>query len=310
MSGGTASSQRAGTGGWRLLTIVLPALWLVLFVAIPFAIVAKISLSEQALARPPYKPAFDWGMGLAGFFERIRQFSFEAYRILVEDGLYLQAYLYSLGIAAIATALTLIVAYPFAYAIARAPRRWRGILLVLAIAPFWTSFLIRVYAWIAILKDEGLLNHFLMSLGLISQPLHIYATPAAVLIGIVYTYLPFMILPVYNAIEKQDPALIEAALDLGASRASAFWRITVPLSAGGIAAGCLLVFIPSIGEFVIPDLLGSSSMLMVGRTLWDEFFQARNWPGAAAVAVVLLALLAVPLALYLRMQKKTLERGA
>jgi len=185
---------------------------------------------------------------------------------------------------------------------ARAPERLRPALLLLAIAPFWTSFLIRVYAWIIILKDEGLLNHALLSLGLVSEPLHIFATDGAVVIGIVYSYLPFMVLPLYNAIARQPPELIEAAADLGASPTAAFWRITVPLSAPGIVAGCLLVFIPAIGEFVIPDLLGGSDTLMIGRTLWVEFFDNRDWPAASAVAVVLLALLVLPMALYERSQ--------
>ena len=300
-------NRRSSTSMRRLL-FALPIVWLVLFVAIPFAIVLRISLSQTALARPPYKPVFDFFMPLAEWTTRLQQLSLDAYRILFEDNLYLLSYLYSLGIAVLATALTLLVAYPLAYAIARSPSRWRVYLLVAAIAPFWTSFLIRVYAWIAILKDEGLLNHALIAIGIISEPIRIYATPWAVLIGIVYTYLPFMVLPVYAAIEKQDRALVEAARDLGANRLNAFWRVTVPLSSRGIIAGVLLVFIPAIGEFVIPDLLGSSDMLMIGRTLWDEFFQARNWPGAAAVAVVLLVMLSVPLGLHLRLQRQAMER--
>lgn len=299
-------ARRSGFG--RRLLIALPVTWLLLFVAVPFAIIAKISLSETTLARPPYKPVFDLSMPLSEWFARMAQFSLQAYKVLAEDNIYVLSCLYSLGIAALATGIALLVAYPFAYAIARAPRYWRPYLLMAAIAPFWTSFLIRVYAWIAILKDEGILNHALIATGMISEPMHIYATPWAVMIGIVYTYLPFMILPLYAALEKQDRSLVESARDLGAGRLVAFWRVTVPLSVPGIAAGCLLVFIPAIGEFVIPDLLGSSDMLMIGRTLWDEFFQARNWPGAAAVAVVLLLLLAAPLAIYFRLQQRTMER--
>jgi len=262
----------------------------------------KISLSQAALAQPPYTPAFHLAEGWEAVLGKLGELGFAAYAGLADDWLYAQAYLSSLRMALISTAFTFAVAYPMAYAMARAPEHLRPVLLVLAIAPFWTSFLIRVYAWITILKDEGLLNHALLSLGIISEPLRIFATDGAVVIGIVYSYLPFMVLPLYNAIARQLPELREAAADLGASPAAAFWRITVPLSAPGILAGCLLVFIPAIGEFVIPDLLGGSDTLMIGRTLWVEFFDNRDWPAASAVAVVLLALLVLPMALYERSQ--------
>ena len=284
------------------LVLGAPWVWLAVFFLIPFLIVVKISLSQAALAQPPYTPAFDLADGWEAMVGRLGELSFAAYAGLADDWLYAQAYLSSLRMALISTAFTLAVAYPMAYAMARSPEHLRPILLVLAIAPFWTSFLIRVYAWIAILKDEGLLNHALLSLGLISEPLHIFATDGAVVIGIVYSYLPFMVLPLYNAIARQPPELREAAADLGASPTAAFWRITVPLSAPGVLAGCLLVFIPAIGEFVIPDLLGGSDTLMIGRTLWVEFFDNRDWPAASAVAVVLLALLVLPMALYERSQ--------
>jgi putrescine transport system permease protein len=189
----------------------------------------------------------------------------------------------------------LMIAFPFALAMARAPRRLRPLLIGLAVAPFWTSFLIRVYAWIALLKDEGLINHALMALHIIEAPLSIYATNTAVVIGIVYSYLPFMLLPLYSALERQDPALREAAADLGASPLQVFWRVTLPLSRPGVIAGCLLVFIPAVGEFVIPDLLGGSETLMIGRTLWNDFFANRDWPAASAAAIILLALLIGPL---------------
>ena len=283
------------------LVLGAPWLWLIVFFLIPFAIVVKISLSEAALAQPPYKPVFDLLDGW-GALDKLSELSLSAYAGLADDWLYAQAYLSSLRLAFISTLFTLAVAYPLAYAMARAPSRLRPILVVLAVAPFWTSFLIRVYAWITILKDEGLLNRALMSLGLISEPLHIFASDTAVVIGIVYSYLPFMVLPLYNAIARQPPELIEAAADLGASPTSAFWRVTFPLSLPGVLAGCLLVFIPAIGEFVIPDLLGGSDTLMIGRTLWVEFFDNRDWPAASAVAVVLLALLVAPMALYERSQ--------
>ena len=288
------------------LVLGAPWLWLIVFFLIPFAIVVKISLSEAALAQPPYKPVFDLLDGW-GALDKLSELSLSAYAGLADDWLYAQAYLSSLRLAFISTLFTLAVAYPLAYAMARAPSRLRPILVVLAVAPFWTSFLIRVYAWITILKDEGLLNRALMSLGLISEPLHIFASDTAVVIGIVYSYLPFMVLPLYNAIARQPPELIEAAADLGASPKSAFWRVTFPLSLPGVLAGCLLVFIPAIGEFVIPDLLGGSDTLMIGRTLWVEFFDNRDWPAASAVAVVLLALLVAPMALYERSQMAEAE---
>lgn len=287
----------------------LPMVWLTLFFAAPFLFVLKISFSQQRDGRPPYEPSFDFADGVAQWIEQAKAFTLESYQALLVDSLYREAYLSSLVIAFAATVISLLIAYPLALAMARAPSRWRPLLVVLAIAPFWTSFLIRIYAWIMILKDEGLLNHVLMSVGLITEPLHIYATQTAVLIGIVYSYLPFMVLPIYNALEKQDGALVEAAQDLGATPWRAFMSVTLPLSAGGVIAGCLLVFIPAVGEFVIPDLLGSSDTLMIGRTLWDEFSSARNWPGASAVAVALLLILLAPIFYYQRVQLRAQMSG-
>jgi putrescine transport system permease protein len=305
----TKNPDRPGFALSQRLTLLVPYLWLVLFFLAPFAIVVKISLSQSALTQPPYTPIFDLSSGLANVFAQAKLFSLDAYRGLFEDSLYIDSYLSSLRLASIATGLTLIVAYPLAYAMARAPARIKPMLVMLAIAPFWTSFLIRVYAWIMILKDEGLLNQALMALGIIHEPLAIFATDKAVLIGIVYSYLPFMVLPLFNAIDKQDATLIEAAYDLGATPFQAFWRITFPLSLPGVLAGSLLVFIPAIGEFVIPDLLGGSDTLMIGRTMWDEFFENRDWPTASAAAVVLLVLLIVPLALYERAQIAAAEKA-
>jgi putrescine transport system permease protein len=293
----------------QYLTLLVPYAWLLVFFLAPFAIVVKISLSQTALTQPPYTPVFDLSKGLANIAEQAKLFSFDAYFGLFEDWLYIESYLSSLRIAFIATLLTLCVAYPLAYAMARAPVRIKPVLVMLAIAPFWTSFLIRVYAWIMILKDEGLLNQALLALGIINEPLAIFATDKAVLIGIVYSYLPFMVLPLFNAIDKQDTTLVEAAADLGATPFQAFWRVTFPLSLPGVLAGSLLVFIPAIGEFVIPDLLGGSDTLMIGRTMWDEFFENRDWPTASAAAVVLLVLLLVPLALYERAQISAAERA-
>jgi putrescine transport system permease protein len=282
--------------------IAVPYTWLLFFFLAPFVLVLKISLSQSALSQPPYAPSFDWSDGFRSLLEKLSSLSFESFSGLFSDSLYVDSYISSVLIAAIATILTLVVAYPFALAVARSSPGVRPILLGLAIAPFWTSFLIRVYAWIAILKDEGLLSHFLISLGLIHAPLGLFATNTAVVIGIVYSYLPFMLLPLYAAIEGQDPVLLEAAADLGASPWRAFLRITLPLSARGIIAGSLLVFIPAVGEFVIPDLLGGSDTLMIGRTLWNDFFVNRDWPTASAAAIVLLILLVGPLLIYERLQ--------
>jgi len=289
---------RLNFGRWTVLA--LPYLWIAVFFLAPMALVAKVSLSNPVEARPPYAPTFDLHDGAALWLEKLKRLNPDSYRALLDDPLYLDAYVNSLAIAAVATALTLLIAYPFALAMARSGKRWRPLLIGLAVAPFWTSFLIRVYAWIALLKDEGLISHALMALHLIARPLGIYATDAAVVIGIVYSYLPFMLLPLYSALERQDASLREAAADLGASPVQVFWRVTLPLSRPGVVAGCLLVFIPAVGEFVIPDLLGGSETLMIGRTLWNDFFANRDWPAACAAAIMLLALLIGPLLLVER----------
>lgn len=287
------------TLGQRLV-LCAPYLWIIAFFLAPMALIAKISLSTFVEAQPPYAPVFSFSDSLPVWLEKLQSLGFSAYRSFGEDRLYLDAYLTSLRIAAISTLATLLVAYPFALAMARAPRRWSPVLIGLAMAPFWTSFLIRVYAWIALLKDEGLINHALMTLGLISAPLSIYATETAIVIGIVYSYLPFMLLPLYSALERQDPTLREAAADLGATPFQTFLQVTLPLSRPGVVAGCLMVFIPAVGEFVIPDLLGGSDTLMIGRTLWNDFFANRDWPAASAAAILLLLLLIGPLLLVER----------
>jgi putrescine transport system permease protein len=288
----------------RFTLIAVPYLWLLALFLIPFVIVLKISLSDVALARPPYTPHFDWATGIWAFLSEL---DFENFTWLTQDDLYWKAYLSSLKIALISTTLTLLVGYPMAYAMARAPSEWRATLMMLVILPFWTSFLIRVYAWMGILSNEGFLNQFLLWTGVISEPLTILNTNTAVYIGIVYTYLPFMILPIYAALERLDDSLIEAAEDLGCSRLIAFWLVTIPLSKTGIVAGCFLVFIPVLGEFVIPSLLGGSDTLMIGKVLWEEFFSNRDWPVASAVAVVLLLLLIIPIVLFQRNQQKQQE---
>ena len=284
----------------RALVAAPPMLWLGLFFLLPFLIVLKISLSHAALAIPPYAP--HWS-GLESWREFLAALGVENYRTLAEDGLYLTAYLSSLRLAATATALTLLIGFPLAYAIARAPARWRPLLVVAVVLPFWTSFLIRVYAWIAILRPEGVLDSILMALGVTSAPLNLLNTQTAVLIGMVYSYLPFMVLPLYASLERLDRTLIEAAQDLGASAWRAFWTVTVPLAKPGIWAGVFLVLIPSIGEFVIPDLLGGSDTLMVGKVLWTEFFSNRDWPLASAVAVVMLVILVGPILIFQRVAK-------
>ncbi|WP_204112724.1 ABC transporter permease subunit [Shimia biformata] len=291
----------------RFTLIAIPYFWLLALFLVPFLIVLKISLSDTALAIPPYMPSLDLSEGWAGFMAFLTELDFENFVWLTEDDLYWKAYLSSLQIAFFSTVLTLIVGYPIAYAMARAPEEWRPTLLMLVILPFWTSFLIRVYSWMGILSQEGYLNQALMSLGLISEPLIILNTNIAVYIGIVYTYLPFMILPIYAALEKLDGSLLEAAEDLGCSRASAFWLVTIPLSKQGIIAGCFLVFIPTIGEFVIPSLLGGSQTLMIGKVLSEEFFSNRDWPVASAVAIILLLILVIPIILFQRNEQKQRE---
>ncbi len=291
----------------RAFLIAIPYLWLVALFLVPFLIVLKISLSDIALAIPPYTPTLDPGAGWAGIKEFFAGLDFENFEFLTTDDLYWKAYLSSLQIAFIATVLTLIVAYPIAYGMASAPDHWRATLMMLVILPFWTSFLIRVYSWVGILSNEGYLNQLLLSLGIISAPLTILNTNVAVYIGIVYTYLPFMILPIYAALERMDGSLLEAAEDLGCSRITAFWLVTFPLSKNGIIAGCFLVFIPTIGEFVIPSLLGGSKTLMIGKVLWEEFFNNRDWPVASAVAVILLLILIIPIILFQRNEQKQRE---
>lgn len=294
----------------RFLLIAIPFTWLLIFFLLPFAIVVKISLSDTANALPPYVPTLNLSEGLSGITSFISQLDFESFAWLLDDKIYILSYLNSLKIAFISTLLTLLIGYPMAYGLAKAPQRWRTVLLMLVILPFWTSFLIRVYAWIGILKPEGLLNMGLMSLGLIDEPLAIINTPTAVYIGIVYSYLPFLVLPLYATLEKLDNTLIEAALDLGCSPIQAFWKVTFPLSLPGVVAGCFLVFIPAMGEFVIPDLLGGSDTIMIGKTLWSEFFGNRDWPIASAVAVVLLLSLVVPIVIFQRIQERQQEDNA
>jgi putrescine transport system permease protein len=276
------------------LVPAVPFLWLGIFFLVPILIVLKISLSDPVAAQPPYVPVFEWD-DWKGFLAAL---DLENYRVLLEDPLYRDAILSSVYIAITSTLLLLLVGFPIAYAMARAAPRVRPLLVALVILPFWTSFLIRIYAWIGILKADGFLNQVLLWLGLVSEPLVILNTQTAIFIGIVYAYLPFMVLPLYAALERIDTVLLEAAEDLGSPPWKSFFTITIPLAFPGIVAGSLLCFIPAVGEFVIPDLLGGPETLMIGRQLWSEFFSNRDWPLASAVAIVMLIILVGPIVAY------------
>ena len=288
--------------GSRWLVIAVPYIWLLVFFAIPLAIAFKISFSQAAIAIPPYTPVFNWVDGSLSL-----DINPKNYLYLIQDSLYVNAYLSSIKIAVISTLLCLLIGYPMAYAIARMDTSTRNIALIMVILPSWTSFLIRIYAWIGILKNNGLMNNFLLWTGIIDQPLAIMHTPIAVYIGIVYAYLPFMILPLYANLVKLDLRLLEAASDLGAKPWKAFLKITLPLSKAGIIAGSMLVMIPVVGEFVIPEMLGGPDTLMIGRILWQEFFNNRDWPVASAVSIVMLLILLVPIIIFHRAQARELE---
>jgi putrescine transport system permease protein len=294
--------------GARLIVLV-PYLWLATFFLLPFLIVVKISLSHTAIAQPPYTPVLDPAAGWESLKKFFSALSLENYAFLGSDWLYLASYLKSLEVAAGSTLLLLLIGFPLAYGMARAPRRWQPVVFVLVVLPFWTSFLIRIYAWINILQRDGLLNQLLLALRIVDTPPAWLSTDTAVYIGIVYSYLPFMVLPIYATLEKMDETLIEAAADLGCPNWKAFWLVTLPLSRPGVIAGALLCFIPIVGEFVIPDLLGSSQTMMIGQTLWTEFFGNKDWPVASAVAVVLLCLLVVPIVIYQQMETRDLAGG-
>ncbi len=290
------------------LAAIAPYVWMALFFLVPFVFVMKISLSQTAIAQPPYVPVF--ASGSPGALSRaLAMLSADNFRLLWSDNLYILSYLRSVFVALVSTAILLVLGYPVAYAMARLPRRLQAVAMMLVIIPFWTSFLIRIYAWINVLQRDGLLNDLLMGLHVVSSPVVWLSTDSAMYLGIVYSYFPFTILPLYATLSKQDLILLEAAADLGCSRRQAFWLVTFPLSLQGVAAGALLCFIPIVGEFVIPDLLAGSEKLMIGQTLWLEFFTNRDWPVASAIAVVLLVLLVVPLVIYDRLQRRQLEEA-
>ena len=287
---------------WKKFIVFIPYLWLLLFFLTPFLIVFKISLADPLIAQPPFTPLFQKSVetGLSIYT------TFDNYLYLFQDSLYLVTYINSGKLAFISTCFCLLIGYPIAYGIARSPQPTRNILLLMVVVPFWISFLLRVYAWMGILKTKGLLNGFLLWTGIIDQPLELLYTDTAVYIGMIYSYLPFMILPLYANLEKLDIRLLEAAADLGARPWKVFKDITLPLSIPGVIAGCLLVFIPAIGEYVIPALLGGADTLMIGRLLFDEFFMNRDWPVASAVAIVLLMLLVLPIVYFQKRQNQEL----
>ncbi|MBS3670126.1 MULTISPECIES: ABC transporter permease subunit [Halomonadaceae] len=286
----------------RRAVIAFPLLWLTLFFLLPFALVLKISLSEGAIAIPPYGPLLEYADQTLHIFLNLGNYLF-----LLSDSLYIAAYWGSVKTAFTATLACLLLGYPMAYAMARAPARWQLLLLLLVMLPSWTSFLIRVYAWMGILSNSGLINNLLIGIGLIDSPLRMMNTQFSVTIGIVYAYLPFMVLPLYAHLTRMDNSLLEAASDLGSRKFNTFIKVTLPLSMGGIVAGSMLVFIPAVGEFVIPELLGGPDTLMIGKVLWEEFFLNRDWPVASALAMVMLLLLLVPIVWFHRYQSKELE---
>jgi len=294
-----ASSRMRGSGiTGRTAVVGMPTLWLLLFFAVPFLIVMKISVSEIRLGMPPYEPLLTW---LSAQVMELKV-NLANYSFLFEDPLYRNAYLNSIWTAGVSTVFCLLIGYPMAYGIARSNPAWRNLLLLMVMLPFWTSFLLRVYAWIGILKNNGLINNTLIAMGIIDEPIVMLQTDFAVYLGIVYSYLPFMVLPLYTAIEKLDLSLLEAAADLGCRPVKAFFTITLPLTVGGIVAGSMLVFIPAVGEFVIPALLGGPDSLMIGRVLWEEFFNNRDWPVASAVAIAMLLLLVIPIMILQHVQ--------
>ena len=297
-------------GGTSRRVAVVPYLWLIGFFVVPFLLILKISLSDQARARPPYLPQLDFAGGASGIWSFLSELDLENYITLLTDRFYFRSYLLSLETALIATTITLLIAYPMAYGLTRAPQKWRKLLLALVVLPFWISFLIRVYAWMSILKPNGFLDMLGQSIGLDVGTLALLNSKSAVIIGIVYSYLPFMVLPLFTVLDKLDDSLLEASRDLGATTFRTFVSVTLPLSLPGIYAGCLLAFIPMVGEFVIPDLLGGNDTALIGKTLWTEFFNNQDWPLASAIAIGMLLLLLLPIAALQKAQSKADVRQA
>ncbi len=299
LTGLVANSSNMNDELWRKFAVAIPYLWLLIFFLAPFAIILKISLADPILAQPPYSSSFDSDGSPA--------MTLNNYGFLLSDKLYAITYLRSVVMAFITTVLCLLLGFPMAYGIARSSPATRSLLLLLIVLPFWISFLLRVYAWMGLMNNHGAINDLLLWAGLIETPLQIMYTDFATAVGLVYSYLPFMILPLYASLERMDLDLVDAAQDLGASCTRAFWDITWPLAKPGTVAGCLLVFIPAIGEYVIPYLLGGPDSLFIGRVLFDEFFNNRDWPLASAVAIILLLLLVVPIIFLQRAQARDEE---
>ncbi len=291
------------------LVVGIPFLWLLVFFFVPFLIVLKISFSQSAIAQPPYTPTLDLSAGWDSIVAFVSGLSLDNYALLGSDPLYVLSYVKSIEIAAFSTILLLLIGYPIAYGIARAPRRLHPLLVLLVVLPFWTAFLIRIYGWMNILQRDGPLNQLLMMLRIVHEPPAWLSTDTAVYIGIVYSYLPFMVLPLYATLEKLDETLLEAAADLGCPRWRAFWQVTLPLSSPGVVAGALLCFIPAVGEFVIPDLLGGSNISMIGQTIWNEFFGNKDWPAASAAAVTLVCLLVTPIVIFQYQAMRTADQS-
>jgi putrescine transport system permease protein len=290
------------------IAAIAPYIWMVLFFLVPFGFVLKISFSQTVIAQPPYIPVLKMDESWQALQQALSQFSASNFALLISDDLYASSYLRSLVVACLSTVMLLVIGYPVAYGMARLPSSYRPLAMTLMIVPFWTSFLIRIYAWINILQHDGLLNTVLLALHIVDKPIVWLSTDTAMYFGIVYSYFPFMILPLYATLVNMDCALLEAANDLGCSRLKAFWLVTLPMSLPGVGAGALLCFIPIVGEFVIPDLLAGSDRLMIGQTLWLEFFTNKDWPVASAIAAVLLLLLLAPLLIYERLQRRQLDR--
>lgn len=280
----------------RTTVIGIPTLWLIICALVPFLIILKISFSEMDVSNP-FGTLMTYADGVADI-----KIKFTNYQFLAQDDLYLLTYLNSIKFALFTTVLCLLIGYPFAYFMARASQSVRTTLIMLVMLPFWTSFLLRIYAWKGMLSNNGVVNNFLMSLGAVDAPIPMMNTPFSMMIGMVYSYLPFMILPLFTNLSKMDVRFIEAAADLGSTPWSTFWRVTVPLSKSGIIAGSMLVFIPCVGEFVIPDLLGGPATPMIGHVMWDEFFSNNDWPMACAVTVVVILLILVPMGILNKYQ--------
>ncbi|WP_221796550.1 ABC transporter permease [Oceanobacter mangrovi] len=291
----------------RWMLIGVPYSWLLLFFLIPFVIVMGISLSDPAIAIPPYAPVLDVQQGLAGIWQYFSQLDFENFQMVLEDEVYFTSYLNSLKMSFVTTLLCLLLGYPIAYAIASAPGSWKPNLIMAINLTFWCSFLIRIYAWIVLLSNQGVINQILLALGVIDTPIRILNTDFATYLGLVYAYLPLMIFPIYATLEKLDNSVYEASRDLGCSHIGSFVRVTLPLSRPGILAGCFLVFVPVTGEYIVPSLLGNSSTPVIGRVLWNEFFSNGDWPLAASISVLLMLVLVVPIVLYQFFQNRNAE---